>query len=316
MKKSNPTVKSAKPLVYQADVPFRNPRQGTKILKRESSISRLTTKSQPETKTVSLSTMPPRLLTQKAITSTDASFRGLNSFPKSLAFMPKERNPMFVCIKDQIINEMIVALLKSEKARVKKNIDSNKLTLIEHKNCSMLFSKNGSDPLNNRANGMSGSKMTFEAKFFRNTSSDTDEEFSHSHKHEQSHVQTFTNRNFLLRIHGMNYYLAEIYNETTGDLNDNPKTVDINVESRKAITNDLRGNPMKDNDARSYKLEVIKQNSNQPQVMRLLVCSESILRNRSGYSLPRLAQESVKKELTWKPMSEPSYKFLDLDELI
>ncbi len=316
MKKFNTTTKLAitKPLsnmtITEGDLEKSN--QNTKIVKRETSISRLTTKSQPETKTLFLSDIPPKPLTQKSVTIADTAFRDPHHFSKSLAHWSKEQNPMFVCIKDQIINEMVVTLLKSEKDRVKKNVDSNKLTLIEHKNCSMLFSKNGSDPLTNRANAMSGSRTTFEGKFFKNILSDSDEE---SNQQQFNSQRNLTNRNFLLRIHGMNHHLVEIYNETTGSLNDNPRTVDINFESRKAISKDLRDNPMKDNDKRLYKIEVFKPNSSKPQIVRLMVYSQNIQKNRNGFSLPRLLNESLKKGPIWKSTAEPTFKFLDLDEI-
>lgn len=233
-------------------------------------------------------------------------------------WLPKEKNTDYLLIKNPIIKEMTEALLKSEKARINNRIGSNKLTLVEHKNYSILFSKNGSEPLNNRLNsGFS----TYESKFFnrRSKSSDSEDE---KVLMDTKRSSINSDRNFLLRYMGLNYYVSEIYNETTGVLNRSPKTVDLNVETRKAIYGDLKSSPFTLNDLRSYKIEV---NGNavtrQTQVLKLLVCAEPIERQskHGDGKLPMLMTESRSKKVLMSKKnkkSEPNYKFLDLDEIV
>ena len=145
-----------------------------------------TVKSQPQAPplpaSVSLSTQNQRqnLLKIKPIVyNTNYDFHRNNLLSKSLSYLQrKERNPLnYVYIKDPLIKELTMALLNSEKARQVNGIGSNKLTLVEHKNCSLLLSKNGSDPLNNRANRSGSSRYTtFESKFFNDNCSDYNDE--------------------------------------------------------------------------------------------------------------------------------------------
>lgn len=223
------------------------------------------------------------------------------------------QNANYVYIKDPIIKDLTLGLINSEKERRAAKIDSNKLTLVEHKNHSLLLCKNGSDALTNRT--FSTSNMgTYESRF--NTRDEADENVELKHNPE-----LYTNLNFILSFKNANYHLMEIFNESTGQLIDNPKTTDLNSETRRAIQSDLRDNPLKDFGGRSYKVVVYGNGisgKDKSHTLRLLVCSIERLRPK-GTHLPFISdveryERNRLGNIIRKTPAE--YKFLDLDEII
>ncbi len=132
-----------------------------------------------------------------------------------------------------------------------------------------------------------------------------------------SNSELYSNKNLLLTCKDCNYYLMEIYNETTGICNDKPKTNDLTTETRRTILSDLRENPIEENGARSYKIFVYGNGINiryKEQTLRILISRVS--RDKYAKSVPfGLGGRELTKGLINRH-TNASYKFLDLDEII
>lgn len=174
-------------------------------------------------------------------------------------------DPTYVFIQDPVMKELVTGLLKSERERSKSKINPQKLTLVEHDDYSLIFFKNRA---NNNQGSVTDSELNrLERIKYKNVG-------RHATTQTEDKPSLFTTRNFLFRDseRDFSYYLAEIYNETTGILNERPRTKDLNSETQRIIQKDLRSNPLDKDEERSYKIVVNSFTSREPQTLRVLVC--------------------------------------------
>lgn len=223
-----------------------------------------------------------------------------------------QRHENYVYIKDPIVKDLTIALINSEKDRKANNINSNKLTLIELGQHSILFSKKGSDSITNR-------KFNSSTDLSRPMFNSAPDMLENGMTNLSNTSVLYSNKNLLLTCNNCNYYLMEIFNETTGVCNDKPKTNDLTTETRRTVVNDLRENPIEEQGARSYKIFVYGNGINiryKEQTLRVLVSRVS--RDRIGRTVPPFmprTDRDLSRGLIDR-QTNATYKFLDLDEII
>lgn len=243
------------------------------------------------------------------------SFSNVNSLKAPISRY-SQRHENYVYIKDPVVKDLTIALINSEKDRQTNKINSNKLTLIELGHHSILFSKKGSDSITNR-------KYSSSTDLFQPPPADPTFNpapvLDNGMTTLSNASELYSNKNLLLTSSNCNYYLMEIFNETTGVCNDKPKTNDLTTETRRTVLSDLRENPIEENGARSYKIFVYGNGINiryKEQTLRILVSRVS--RDRIGRPVPLFIggnDRDITRGLLARH-TNATYKFLDLDEII
>jgi hypothetical protein len=204
-------------------------------------------------------------------------FGETHSIEPTKAQAPKSIDETHVSIGEPKLRELVKKLVRSEQERVEQNIDPNLITQIDHKGYTLYLSKKG--PLNVNQN-----KELF-SRSSQTNSSLANEDYARALK-KSSTRSSSTQTSGLNMQRASNYLNAYDYRDNKGvhyeishlSSKDATPTKNANVtelpaEIVRMIEEDMAKNPSASGE-RTYKIVISKSNTQQPQVVRLLVANQ------------------------------------------
>lgn len=199
-------------------------------------------------------------------------------------------DPAYVNIQDRNLREIVQRLVQSENERAAKNIDPNLVTQIDHKGCSLYFSRSGANPFDIKPQ----LKPTKEK--FSQTDSVQQEVVIHPLNDYSSNRQASSTQKPLVD-HNNDNDLDEQNEQSVYDTSP-PRQVEIPPEVNKIIQQDLAKNPLKTGE-RTYRIVINKNVTNpgqDPQIVRVVVKAQqtsqvSLNNNHSAGFLPQIQQK-------------------------
>ncbi|CAF0921566.1 unnamed protein product [Brachionus calyciflorus] len=217
---------------------------------------------------------------------TDSFRKQVNRVLASQEAIRAPLDPAYVYIPDQRLREIVQKLVNSEQDRLTNNVDPNLITQINHRGCSLFFSRIGSNPFEVNQNVSQGQveqqqqqqiqqqpqnipKVAFEENFVNKSN-------------EPIPPQTYVNNNNMISSSTQKIEPSNlIYTERAPNIIVSPQPVinnEIPPEANRIIQQDLAQNPLVSGE-RTYRIVLNKTNSaagEEPKILKVVVRSQSV----------------------------------------
>ena len=240
-----------------------------------------------------------------------ASHRALNKLNKEYVDINEPDSP-FVCIQDPKLREIVKKLVRAERDRDNFNLDPNLVTQIDHKGYSLFFSRNGSNPFEmNYQSTKVMSHKNIQTEISSNQIQEYTPQLVQVKPAPQPQIIQLTpmqNKNPTTvpldpNKSNVNYVDNTGNKYVIADANVNPNQIEIPPEVNRIIQQDMLNNPSKSGE-RTYKIVAHNKDTNQPQVIRLVVKSKPNPVAKTTESLPVLVTQ---KPIIIQAQSQQAY---------